>query len=126
MQDYRSSRLRSDRQNCVSAMPRKRSIKLRCPTCKKLVKNTDSEFPFCSERCRLIDLGKWASGGYVILFSGLGDSDALEGEGSFIPKNRGGGPHDRRPGDLASRLRDYLRHQKLSHTHRSLIPTCHT
>lgn len=23
-------------------------------------------FPFCSERCRLIDLGKWASGGYVI------------------------------------------------------------
>jgi endogenous inhibitor of DNA gyrase (YacG/DUF329 family) len=27
---------------------------------------TDAEFPFCSERCRLIDLGKWASGGYVI------------------------------------------------------------
>ena len=26
----------------------------------------DPEFPFCSERCRLIDLGKWASGGYVI------------------------------------------------------------
>jgi endogenous inhibitor of DNA gyrase (YacG/DUF329 family) len=24
------------------------------------------DFPFCSERCRLIDLGKWASGGYVI------------------------------------------------------------
>ena len=27
---------------------------------------TDAEFPFCSERCRLIDLGKWASGDYVI------------------------------------------------------------
>jgi endogenous inhibitor of DNA gyrase (YacG/DUF329 family) len=27
---------------------------------------SDAEFPFCSERCRLIDLGKWASGGYVI------------------------------------------------------------
>ena len=27
---------------------------------------TDPEFPFCSDRCRLIDLGKWASGGYVI------------------------------------------------------------
>jgi endogenous inhibitor of DNA gyrase (YacG/DUF329 family) len=26
----------------------------------------DPDFPFCSERCRLIDLGKWASGGYVI------------------------------------------------------------
>ncbi len=27
---------------------------------------TDPEFPFCSERCRVIDLGKWASGAYVI------------------------------------------------------------
>jgi endogenous inhibitor of DNA gyrase (YacG/DUF329 family) len=48
------------------AMPRKRVLSLRCPTCKKLVLRTDPEFPFCSERCRLIDLGKWASGGYVI------------------------------------------------------------
>jgi uncharacterized protein len=47
-------------------MPRKRVLSLRCPTCKKLVLRTDAEFPFCSERCRLIDLGKWASGGYVI------------------------------------------------------------
>lgn len=27
---------------------------------------TDPDFPFCSDRCRVIDLGKWASGGYVI------------------------------------------------------------
>jgi uncharacterized protein len=47
-------------------MPRKRVLSLRCPTCKKLVLRTDPDFPFCSERCRLIDLGKWASGGYVI------------------------------------------------------------
>jgi endogenous inhibitor of DNA gyrase (YacG/DUF329 family) len=47
-------------------MARKRSIKLGCPTCKTSVKHTDPEFPFCSERCRLIDLGKWASGQYVI------------------------------------------------------------
>jgi len=47
-------------------MPRKRPLKLRCPICKKVVKNTDPEFPFCSERCRTIDLGKWASGAYVI------------------------------------------------------------
>jgi uncharacterized protein len=26
----------------------------------------DPDFPFCSDRCRLIDLGKWASGAYVI------------------------------------------------------------
>ncbi len=47
-------------------MPRKRSIKLRCPICKKPAKATGTDFPFCSERCRLIDLGKWASGAYVI------------------------------------------------------------
>jgi endogenous inhibitor of DNA gyrase (YacG/DUF329 family) len=47
-------------------MPRKRPIKLRCPICKKATKAADADFPFCSERCRLIDLGKWASGGYVI------------------------------------------------------------
>jgi len=50
----------------VNIMPRKRSIALKCPTCKKPVKANDTEFPFCSERCRLIDLGKWASGAYVI------------------------------------------------------------
>jgi uncharacterized protein len=47
-------------------MPRKRALKLYCPICKKPVKSTNSDFPFCSERCRTIDLGKWASGGYVI------------------------------------------------------------
>jgi endogenous inhibitor of DNA gyrase (YacG/DUF329 family) len=47
-------------------MPPKRAPKLRCPICKKEVKRTNADFPFCSDRCRLIDLGKWASGGYVI------------------------------------------------------------
>lgn len=55
-------------------MPRKRPLKLRCPICKKAVKNTDAEFPFCSERCRTIDLGKWASGAYVIS-SPVADAD---------------------------------------------------
>ena len=47
-------------------MPGKRAVKVRCPICKKAVKRADPEFPFCSQRCRTIDLGKWASGGYVI------------------------------------------------------------
>lgn len=47
-------------------MPRKRALKLRCPICKKNVKSADPDFPFCSPRCRTIDLGKWASGAYVI------------------------------------------------------------
>ena len=47
-------------------MSKKPVRSLRCPICSKIVLKTDPEFPFCSERCRLIDLGKWASGGYVI------------------------------------------------------------
>ena len=36
--------------------------KVKCPTCKKLVEWTEENQwrPFCSERCRLIDLGAWA------------------------------------------------------------------
>ena len=52
----------------------KRTLKLRCPICKNPVKSSDPEFPFCSERCRTIDLGKWARGDYVIP-SPLPDSD---------------------------------------------------
>ena len=37
-----------------------------CPICKKKVKRSDPEFPFCSERCRTIDLGNWAAGKYVV------------------------------------------------------------
>jgi uncharacterized protein len=39
---------------------------LRCPICKKEVKLGDPDFPFCSERCRIIDLGNWSSEKYVI------------------------------------------------------------
>ncbi|HLJ89880.1 MAG TPA: DNA gyrase inhibitor YacG [Candidatus Angelobacter sp.] len=39
---------------------------IRCPSCRAVVHAADADFPFCSDRCRLIDLGKWASGGYVI------------------------------------------------------------
>lgn len=47
-------------------MQHKKTRSLRCPTCRTLVTAGDENFPFCSERCRLIDLGKWASGAYVI------------------------------------------------------------
>ena len=37
-----------------------------CPICRKKVQRDGEFMPFCSDRCRLIDLGKWASGQYVI------------------------------------------------------------
>jgi uncharacterized protein len=42
-------------------------MKANCPICRKPTESeTDADFPFCSERCRLIDLGNWASEKYVI------------------------------------------------------------
>ena len=42
-------------------------MKHKCPICKT---PTDSavhaDFPFCSQRCRLRDLGNWASEKYVV------------------------------------------------------------
>jgi hypothetical protein len=37
-----------------------------CPICKKAVALGDPEFPFCSERCRTVDLGNWATEKYRI------------------------------------------------------------
>lgn len=39
---------------------------VRCPICGKAVSFDDPNMPFCSDRCRLIDLGNWASEKYVI------------------------------------------------------------
>ncbi len=39
---------------------------MRCPICKSEVAFTDPNMPFCSDRCRLIDLGNWADEQYVI------------------------------------------------------------
>lgn len=60
------------------ARARQKTTILRCPTCGKTVTAHDTEFPFCSERCRTIDLGKWASGAYRIS-SPVIDPDVLEG-----------------------------------------------
>ncbi len=49
-----------------------------CPGCKKSVKlQKDNIYrPFCSRRCKLIDLGEWASEGHRI-----------PGEQAFIPED---------------------------------------
>jgi len=44
--------------------------KLRCPICGKEVAFEDPEMPFCSDRCRLLDLANWASEKYVITTPG--------------------------------------------------------
>ena len=54
-----------------------------CPTCRKVVLAADPDFPFCSDRCRILDLGKWASGGYVIS-SPIHDPDLPAGQEPMI------------------------------------------
>ena len=57
-----------------------------CPVCKKGKAWKENPFrPFCSERCRLIDLGKWAAEEYRIAgpepVRGDGENKNNSGEG---------------------------------------------
>ncbi len=53
-------------------------IKVKCPLCKKeTVYSAENPFrPFCSERCRLIDLGQWFGEEYNL----AGDAAASDEE----------------------------------------------
>jgi len=43
------------------------STTLKCPRCGKLTTWENNEFrPFCSKRCKMIDLGAWASEKYKL------------------------------------------------------------
>lgn len=45
-----------------------KNLLVKCPTCQKEIPyHHDNPFrPFCSERCKLIDLGAWAAEEHVI------------------------------------------------------------
>jgi endogenous inhibitor of DNA gyrase (YacG/DUF329 family) len=44
--------------------------KVRCPICERDMAGSGPkdwpQWPFCSERCKVVDLGRWLSGGYRI------------------------------------------------------------
>jgi endogenous inhibitor of DNA gyrase (YacG/DUF329 family) len=40
---------------------------MKCPTCDKDFESIENPFrPFCSERCKLVDLGRWIAEGYRV------------------------------------------------------------
>jgi endogenous inhibitor of DNA gyrase (YacG/DUF329 family) len=52
-------------------------MEFKCPKCEKVIPSTSTgkdgkkqfntkSFPFCSERCKLIDMGAWFDGNYMI------------------------------------------------------------
>ncbi|HVT90784.1 MAG TPA: DNA gyrase inhibitor YacG [Tepidisphaeraceae bacterium] len=55
-----------------------------CPICKKSVIDDEAQrpstYPFCSERCKLIDLGRWFDGKYAIPVSPEEEADAESGQ----------------------------------------------
>ena len=74
------------------AKQKKHSKVPHCPTCRALVRIGDEDFPFCSDRCRKIDLGKWAMGAYKISSPVL-DPEVLEDLGGSGTR-RNEGSHD--------------------------------
>lgn len=51
----------------LSSPMAQKEIIVTCPHCKKKFNYYESDFrPFCSERCRLVDLGLWLDEGYRI------------------------------------------------------------
>lgn len=49
-----------------------------CPECGKPA--TRSAYPFCSPRCKSLDLGRWLSGAYAIPVSEADDDGSAAGE----------------------------------------------
>ncbi|MBL1352973.1 MAG: DNA gyrase inhibitor YacG [Zetaproteobacteria bacterium] len=43
-----------------------KTTQFKCPLCKEQTSRNALYFPFCSERCRTLDLSRWADGSYSI------------------------------------------------------------
>lgn len=57
-----------------------------CPICNRRVDSaaTSPHFPFCSERCKLVDLNRWATGKYAIVESLLPREDERAAPGPGV------------------------------------------
>jgi endogenous inhibitor of DNA gyrase (YacG/DUF329 family) len=59
-----------------------------CPICKApTAKAIHADFPFCSERCRTLDLGNWASERYVVSTPIIDEDDLDDGRGETHTEN---------------------------------------
>ncbi len=88
---------------------------IRCPICKKPTRPSEPHFPFCSKRCKMVDLGAWLEGRYRISrplgqgenaapASGTAGAESQdESEEEAEPSSRGCQGEDESPGGLAAR-----------------------
>jgi endogenous inhibitor of DNA gyrase (YacG/DUF329 family) len=56
-----------------------------CPECKRA--STRESYPFCSERCRNLDLSRWLTGSYAIPVAE--DESKVESENGSSSRQRG-------------------------------------
>lgn len=57
-------------------------MKIFCPICRNATTWEENPWrPFCSERCKLIDLGAWASGSYRIEDTSSDESEDEDQDG---------------------------------------------
>jgi len=71
----------------------------RCPVCRKPSRPAEPGFPFCSKRCRLIDLGAWLDERYRVSRPLRADDLDPEAFGDLPPSSdvpMGEAPQDRR------------------------------
>ena len=61
-------------------------MKLNCPVCKKLIEWNDNypHRPFCSERCKQIDFGDWATEAHSIPGNPRQQMDMQENTGEHL------------------------------------------
>lgn len=65
-----------------------KKVEVQCPNCKKKFEYYSSEFrPFCSEKCRLIDLGQWLDESYTVPVQKLTEDEVLTLEHLINEKN---------------------------------------
>jgi endogenous inhibitor of DNA gyrase (YacG/DUF329 family) len=73
--------LPSDERRVILGGPdRRRSPRMKCPICKiaSAPRAQNKAYPFCSDRCRLVDLGRWMSEDYTISEPLWTDPEAAE------------------------------------------------
>ena len=68
---------------------------MRCPICKTSVEDAspakpNSAYPFCSERCKLIDLGRWLDGKHQIPAEAAEDAGSAEADADRPMRPRAG------------------------------------
>ena len=70
-------------------------LNLRCPICAKKIQIEKIDdlpsFPFCSDRCKLIDLGRWMDGAYSIPGTEAAEQTGGESKDGEPPPKDGNG-----------------------------------